>query len=232
MWGVVALTVATFTVLLAVRRVVMVVSGLVFSRYVAVGGLAAFSVRRDDQIDGGGGLDKAIYSLARSSYSVALTASTTKVQANSGNEGVDTLVGVERLLFADRSLALDLNGSAGLTARLIGAIFGPGQVSNRDYVGIGLSLFDAGQTPLEVAQLAIDARMGVGAKNADIVRTLYSNVVGFLPGAADLAYYTGLLDTRAYTPASLTLMAAETSLTADRIDLTGLQLSGLEYVGG
>ena len=52
MWGVVALTVATFTVLLAVRRVVMVVSGLVFSRYVAVGGLAAFSVRRDDQIDG------------------------------------------------------------------------------------------------------------------------------------------------------------------------------------
>ncbi|MFX8860303.1 hypothetical protein ABTM70_19255, partial [Acinetobacter baumannii] len=46
-WGVVALTVATFTVLLAVRRVVMVVSGLVFARYVAVGGLAAFSVDRD-----------------------------------------------------------------------------------------------------------------------------------------------------------------------------------------
>lgn len=47
MWRVVALTVATFTVLLAVRRVVMVVSGLVFARYVAVGGLAAFSVERD-----------------------------------------------------------------------------------------------------------------------------------------------------------------------------------------
>ena len=48
MWRVVALTVATFTVLLAVRRVVMVVSGLVFARYVAVGGLAAFSVERDE----------------------------------------------------------------------------------------------------------------------------------------------------------------------------------------
>ena len=48
MWGVVAVAVATFTVLLAVRRVVMVVSGLVFARYVAVGGLAAFSVDRDD----------------------------------------------------------------------------------------------------------------------------------------------------------------------------------------
>ncbi|MUL78200.1 hypothetical protein [Mycolicibacterium sp. CBMA 226] len=47
MWRVVALTVATFTVLLAVRRVVMVVSGLVFARYVAVGGLAVFSVDRE-----------------------------------------------------------------------------------------------------------------------------------------------------------------------------------------
>lgn len=186
----------------------------------------------NDQIDGGGGLDKAVYSLARASYSLTLAAGTTRVQANSGSEGVDTLVGIERLLFADRSLALDLNGSAGLTARLIGAVFGPGQVSNRDYVGIGLSLFDAGKTPLEVAQLAIDARLGVGAKPADIVNTLYGNVVGVLPGAADLAYFTGLLDSRASTPASLTLMAAETSLTADRIDLIGLQLSGLEYVGG
>lgn len=51
MWGVVALTVATFTVLLAVRRVVMAVSGLVFARYVAVGGLAAFSVSRGDAAD-------------------------------------------------------------------------------------------------------------------------------------------------------------------------------------
>jgi len=51
MWGVVALTVATFTVLLAVRRVVMAVSGLVFARYVAVGGLAALSVDRGGASD-------------------------------------------------------------------------------------------------------------------------------------------------------------------------------------
>jgi hypothetical protein len=51
MWGVVALTVATLTVLLAVRRVLMVGSGLVFARYVAVGGLVAFSTDRDDSAD-------------------------------------------------------------------------------------------------------------------------------------------------------------------------------------
>jgi hypothetical protein len=48
MWGVVALTVATLTVLLAVRQFLIVGSGLVFSRYVAVGGLVAFSTDRDD----------------------------------------------------------------------------------------------------------------------------------------------------------------------------------------
>ena len=47
MWGVAALTVAALTVLLAVRRFVMAGSQLVFSRYVAVGGLVAFSVDDD-----------------------------------------------------------------------------------------------------------------------------------------------------------------------------------------
>lgn len=47
MWGVIALTVATFTVLLAARRVLMAGSQLVFSRYVAVGGLVAFSTDHD-----------------------------------------------------------------------------------------------------------------------------------------------------------------------------------------
>ncbi|MBJ7464294.1 MAG: hypothetical protein JHD38_11725, partial [Mycolicibacterium sp.] len=47
MWSVIALTVATFTVLLAARRILMVGSALVFSRYVAVGGLVAFTVTRD-----------------------------------------------------------------------------------------------------------------------------------------------------------------------------------------
>ena len=55
MWTVVAVTVATFTVLLAVRRFVMVGSELVFSRYVAVGGLVAFSTDRDDSADDQGG---------------------------------------------------------------------------------------------------------------------------------------------------------------------------------
>ncbi|BBY28047.1 hypothetical protein [Mycolicibacterium sediminis] len=43
-WGVVALTLATFTALLAARRILVAGSQLAFTRYVAVGGLVAFSV--------------------------------------------------------------------------------------------------------------------------------------------------------------------------------------------
>jgi hypothetical protein len=50
MWGVVAVTVATFTVLLAVRRFLVVGSQWVFSRYVAVGGLVALSTDRDGDV--------------------------------------------------------------------------------------------------------------------------------------------------------------------------------------
>ena len=51
MWAVVAVTVATFTVLLAVRRFLAVGSRMVFARYVAVGGLVAFTAERDHSTD-------------------------------------------------------------------------------------------------------------------------------------------------------------------------------------
>ncbi len=55
MWRVVALTVATFTVLIAVRRILMVLGDVVFARYVAIGGLVAFSIDRADSADPDGG---------------------------------------------------------------------------------------------------------------------------------------------------------------------------------
>jgi hypothetical protein len=50
MWGVAALTVAALTVLLAARRFLVVGSEFVFSRYVAVGGLVAFSTDRQGDV--------------------------------------------------------------------------------------------------------------------------------------------------------------------------------------
>ena len=184
----------------------------------------------NDRLDGGPGRDTAAFGLSRAVYNLSTSGGTRFVQALSGSEGRDELTSVERLQFSDRSVAFDLDGNAGLTARLLGAVFGVAEVRNAAYAGIGLRYLDGGTTPLALAQLAIEARLGVAASHADVVQVLYTNVAGQAPDATTLRYYTDLLDSGTYTQASLTLMAAQHELTAQRIDLTGLASSGLEYL--
>ncbi len=91
-------------------------------------------------------------------------------------------------------------------------------------------MFDAGQTPEQVAQLAIGARFGGTPSSRDLVTLLYTNVVGVAPGAAELSFYAGLVDGGTYTQAGLALLAANTDLTAASIGLAGLAASGLEFL--
>src|SRR3546814_9658381 len=53
----------------------------------------------NDTLDGGAGDDTAVYSLAVSNYTVGYSNGVITVSALSGNEGVDTLAGVEYLQF-------------------------------------------------------------------------------------------------------------------------------------
>ncbi len=45
------------------------------------------------------------------------------MQTNSGTDGTDTLTNVERLKFSDFSVAPDVSGYAGTTAKILGAVF-------------------------------------------------------------------------------------------------------------
>ena len=49
------------------------------------------------------------------------------------------------------------------------------------------------------------------------------------PGAADLAYFTGLLDSGAHTQASLGVLAAQVDLNTQSVELLGLASTGIEY---
>lgn len=65
----------------------------------------------NDTLLGGTGLDDAIYAGTQSSYSVmamseSSQAQVTDIDLTDGNEGVDQLQGVERLVFSDGALAL------------------------------------------------------------------------------------------------------------------------------
>ena len=184
----------------------------------------------DDTLDGGAGLDTAVFTGVRSAYTVAVSGGTVVVtDLIAGRDGRDTLTSVERLRFADKSLALDIPGNAGTTALILGAVFGKTAVANQNYVGIGLRLLDGGIGLTELVQIALDARLGTGASNEAVVVDLYTNVVGVAPGAFELAYYTGLIQSGQYTPAGLAVLATLTSENSVNINLTGLASSGLEY---
>jgi hypothetical protein len=134
---------------------------------------------------------------------------------------------IERLNFANKKIALDLNGNAGTTAKILGAVFGKESLSNKNYVGIGLHFLDAGWTYDNLAGLALDA---AGAKSNDqIISTLWKNVFGTTATSADKAPYVKLLDD-GMSAGTLAWLAADTSFNTTNINLVGLAQTGIEYI--
>jgi len=182
----------------------------------------------DDIYDGGIGLDTVLYSKNLNNYSVKKSISG-QITVNDKLllEGNDILRNIERLQFLDKSIAFDLNGNAGTTAKILGAVFGKESLSNKNYVGIGLSFLDSSWTCDNLAALALDA---VGAKTNDqIVSLLWTNVIGTKPTAADKQPFIALLE-NGMSAGALAHLAADTSFNTTNINLVGLAQTGIEYI--
>jgi len=181
----------------------------------------------NDTLEGGLGIDTAKYSNAKSNYTLKFSTATNKsLVDNSGLQGSDTLVSIERLKFSDASVAIDIEGNAGTTAKILGAVFGSQSLTNKSYVGIGLKYLDAGWTYDNLAALALDA---AGAKTNDqIVSLLWKNVIGTTATANEKAPYISMLE-NGMTSGALAHLAADTPFNTTNINLTGLALTGIEY---
>lgn len=88
----------------------------------------------NDVIDGGAGQDTVVYSGKAASYSVRAQEQGFVL---SGLDGTDTLVNVERLQFADKIIALDIEGNAAQVYRLYQAAFSrtPDEPGLRSWIG-------------------------------------------------------------------------------------------------
>jgi hypothetical protein len=180
-----------------------------------------------DVLDGGGGIDTAVWTSPLANYKLNQTATGFAVQAKSGIDGTDQLQNIERLLFSDTSVALDLNGNAGTVAKILGAVFGREAINNKQFVGIGLSYSDAGWTYDNLAGLALTA---AGASTPDkVVTLLWTNVIGFAPTEANKAPYIAMLQ-NGMSYGALAHLAADTVFNSTNINLTGLAQTGLEYL--
>jgi hypothetical protein len=133
-----------------------------------------------------------VYGGAKSSYTVTNGAT---VQVADGS-GADTLVSIERVLFADGALAFDTTGIAGQAYKLYRAAF------NRtpDSAGLGywLGQMDKGVALRDVAHSFIASKEFIGLYGANptdaaFVDLLYQNVLHRAPDAAGAAYWVGVL---------------------------------------
>lgn len=183
----------------------------------------------DDILDGGDGIDLATLAGVRSAYTLQHRAGDWLLVNAAGSEGRDLLYGIERLVFADGKLALDVAGHAGTVAKVLGATFGAAALANAAYVGIGLGLLDGGQSYEQVLQLALDVQLGTDADHGALVQLLYTNLAGVAPSAAVLASYTDMLDSGSLTPAGLALLAAEHEQNLININLVGLMDTGIAF---
>lgn len=188
----------------------------------------------NEQFDGLFGLDSVKYSGSITSYETNKFLNGTRVvnyksEAKITSEiiGTDTITNIERLIFTDSAIAFDLDRNAGNVAKEIGAVFGKQAVSNKYFVGIGLSILDAGWTYDALSGLALDA---AGAKTNDqIVSLLWTNVIGTKPTAADKQPFIALLE-NGMSAGALAHLAADTSFNTTNINLVGLVQTGIEYI--
>lgn len=190
----------------------------------------------NDTLDGQLGVDRAVFEGRRFEASIQKSGvgPATQFVVSLPLSGRDTLLGVERLVFHDMSLAFDFTGHAGEVARLVGTVFGPQKLANAAFVGRWLHELDQGAdlaTALTRALASPDfLSLAGGHSNTQFVNTVYQNVVGQRPDPASLAHFVSLLDSGAESQSSLALIAAGLDLVADRVGLVGLGATGLAYV--
>ena len=185
----------------------------------------------DDHIDGGNGVDVSVYGGQRGSYGIEHLDDGSARIVLTGPNAHHLLEHVERLEFADRKVAYDLGAgeAGGNAARLVGAAFGADAVHDRpDYIGIGLRLFDAGDSLHDVAELAAKA---MGLDDRAFVDTVYRNVVGTLPSHEVHDSFEHMLKGHGgnLSQADLLVLAANHDSTAQQIDLVGLSHSGVDF---
>jgi hypothetical protein len=178
-------------------------------------------------------IDSAIFGGARNNFRVFRQEGQWKVQDQAGLEGLDTLEQIDRLIFPDKAVALDFNqgDSSYNTVMMIGAAFGKALVLT--YFGVGVTLFDQGATTAEIAQTIADLKLietTIGTEDTTAwINHVYKNLVGVEPDPLSLDLVSNLLETGAYTRASLLAFAAELPLLETQVDITGLQSTGLTY---
>lgn len=179
-------------------------------------------------IDGNGGIDTVVYAGKRSAY--ILTSGNGIYSLTNNESGIrHEFVNIERIEFSDKKLAFDINGNAGITAKILGAFLGAAGVERTDLVSVGLNLLDGGTTYENLLQAALDAVFGADPSGTLLVNHFYGTLTGQSAPQSLIDQYGSLIDSGGLSPVSLATQVVEHELNLQNIDLVGLATTGIEY---
>lgn len=146
----------------------------------------------NDSINGGGGIDTVVFGAAQTNYSITSSNGNILVTDLVGTGGVDTLTSVERLQFADTSLAVDTSGAAGELYRMYQAMFH--RAPDASGAGFWLVQLDHGAPALAIASSFINsaefiALYGANTTDSAYITSLYANVLHRAPDSGGFAFW-------------------------------------------
>lgn len=149
----------------------------------------------NDVLDGSLGTDTAVFRGSRGAYAVTLgSGSFTVNDSVAGRDGMDSLRNVERVKFADLSLAFDTGGNAGAAYRLYDTVFN----RSPDAAGLGFHMksLDSGASLAQVAASFILSAEFLSSGNltdAQFVNQLYLYGLNRPVDAGGFAFHTASL---------------------------------------
>lgn len=152
----------------------------------------------DDLLDGGDGLDVAEYRGTIEAFSVSIDQhGVVSIIDETGSEGSDLLVGVERAVFADgAALAFDIDGAGGIAYRMYGVL---DRAPDLPGLGYWIAQLDEGASVLDMSvgflgSAEFQALYGTNPTNEEYTQALYRNVLDRDPDADGYAYWIAVLD--------------------------------------
>jgi len=148
--------------------------------------------------------------------------------SNSSSADSETLSNIERLYFTDKAYALDIDGNAGIAAKVIIATFGASDLST--YMKAALPIVDNGTTLDELCDLVISGKYiessAGGSDMSSFVEYVYGNVVGRELNAFEEAMMENI-STGGSTKAELLKLAVQTDDVASQITTNTIDLIGV-----
>ena len=190
----------------------------------------------NDVMNGGLGVDKAVYSGSSKDYKVTVNPDGKIVVADTvaSRDGTDNLTGVERINFDDKSVAFDIKGNAGASYRLYKAAFD----RQPDLGGLGYWMYNLDQgadLAKDVANGFINSKefqslYGANTTNATFIANLYQNVLHRTPDASGYAYWDKTLSS-GVSRANILTNFSDSNENIDQVaSLVGNGISYTEYV--